>query len=78
MTSYFNACDVTVTNSNDKFSIIFWRALVPPHFEKGSATYARLSAWWSQGATIAISYKVIVTSRSCGRLLQLKVHSLLR
>ena len=38
MTSYFHACYVTVTNSNDKFFIIF-NVLVPRHFEKGSATY---------------------------------------
>ena len=42
MTSYFNACDVTVANSNQTFFyiVVFWRALVPPYFEKGSATHA--------------------------------------
>ena len=41
MTSYLNACDVTVANSNHKICYnSFQHALVPPHFEKGSATHA--------------------------------------
>ena len=43
MTSYFNACDVTVANSNRKnFLQLFWRALCAPLFEKGSAIHAYL------------------------------------
>ena len=42
MTSYFNDCDITIANSNDKhFSGFFLRAHAPPHFEKGSATHGQ-------------------------------------
>ena len=41
MTSYFNACDVTIANSNHKnFYNFFDRHVCAPHVEKGSATPA--------------------------------------
>ena len=40
MTSYFNACDVTVANSNHKICYNFFSTCIcGPHFEKGSATH---------------------------------------
>jgi len=40
MMSYFNTCDVTVANSNHKNFLQFFDVLlVPPHFEKSSATH---------------------------------------
>ena len=40
MTSYFNACDVTVANSNHKIRYdLFSTCTCAPHFEKGSATH---------------------------------------
>ena len=63
MTSNFNDCDVTVANSDHKkFSIAFWRALVPPpHFIKSSATH---------GCT---EYKLFALQVGCRR----KIHSTL-
>ena len=41
MTSYFNACDVTVASSKHKIILHFLTWIcAPPHFEKGSATHA--------------------------------------
>jgi len=43
MTSYFNACGVTVANSNRKnFLCVYDMHLCPPYFEEGSATYASI------------------------------------
>jgi len=40
MTSYFNACDVTVANSNHKICYNFFSTCTcAPHFEKGSANH---------------------------------------
>jgi len=40
MTSYFNACGVTVANSNQKmFYSVFDVQFCAPHFEKGSVTH---------------------------------------
>jgi len=40
MTPYFNACDVTVSNSNHKIFYNFLTCACAPHFKKGSATHA--------------------------------------
>ena len=48
MTSYFNACDVAVAYSNQKnLPKYFRRALVPSHFEKGSATHDHYATYFS-------------------------------
>jgi len=56
--SYFNACDVTIANSNHKnFLQFFWRALVSLHFEQCSAThvwYHFTSLFWVLGRPIYI------------------------
>jgi len=53
MTSYFNACDVTVANSNHKDFLCFFDVHLCPHFEKGSATYGlKLAA--NQGMVISV------------------------
>jgi len=39
MTSYFNACVVTVAISNHKFFLHFFTWTCASHFEKGSATH---------------------------------------
>jgi len=40
VTSYFNACDITVANSNHNIFLHFFTWTCAPHFEKGSATHA--------------------------------------
>jgi len=37
MTSYFNACDVTIANTNYKNFPYFFEVHLRPHFEKGAS-----------------------------------------
>ena len=61
MTSYFNACDITVANSNHKICYNFFLTCTcAPHFEKGSATHGFIQ--WHM-VIICVWYGLFVTSQ---------------
>ena len=64
-----NACDVTVANSNRKnFSIIFWRALVPPTLKKvpppvHGGMQNGITSFFKQWRTVTAAFQFLLFSR---------------